>query len=196
MKKYLLIPTIALTLFSMICFSCKSKPKDQSAKTQTETTRLLQVDDLLAQAEKLNGQPIEVEGVCTHICSHGGGKIFLMGSDDTKTIRVEAGKEIGKFQPETVNNIVRVKGKLVEERIDEAYLSRWEEEIKTDQAEKHGNSEAGCESEQKAMGETPADNVQQRIDNFRKRIAERQEKEGKDYLSFYHIDAESYQINK
>ena len=57
-----------------------------------------------------------------------------MGSDDTQTIRVEAGEKIGSFKQETVNNIVRVKGKLVEDRIDEAYLAQWEEMLKSQTA--------------------------------------------------------------
>ena len=41
-----------------------------------------------------------VEGVCSHICSHGGKKLFLMGDDDSNTIRVEANDDIGAFKPE------------------------------------------------------------------------------------------------
>ena len=76
-----------------------------------------------------------------------------MGSDDTKTIRVEAGTKIGSFKPETVNNLVRITGKLVEQRIDEAYLTEWEAQVKAQTAEKHGTTEQGCASEQKARGE-------------------------------------------
>lgn len=189
-----------LTLFFLILSgasflqSCKSKPSAQTSSSTINNTQVLQVDKVLSDAGQLAGQNIEVEGICTHICAHGGGKIFLMGSDDTKNIRIEAGKEIGKFKPETVNNVVRVKGILVEDRIDEAYLTQWEEKVKAQTDEKHGNSEAGCSSEQKARGEAVTNSTQERIDNFRKRIAERKEKEGKDYLSFYHIDAQSYTI--
>ncbi len=35
-----------------------------------------EVDNLLADAEKLTGGKVTVEGVCTHICRHGGRKIF------------------------------------------------------------------------------------------------------------------------
>lgn len=174
--------------------SCKSGSKSASTTQATTNTQLLQVDDMLKNAGQLTGQTVEIEGICTHICAHGGGKKFLMGSDDTHTIRIEAGSKIGKFKPETVNSVVRIKGKLVEERIDEAYLTQWEEKVKAQTAEKHGDSEAGCSSEQKARGEAVAHSTSERINNFRKRIAERQAKEGKDYLSFYHIDAESYTI--
>ena len=73
----------------------------------------MEVDNLLADAEKLTGGKVTVEGVCTHICRHGGRKIFLMGTDDTQVIRIEAGEKIGSFKPECVNNVVRVTGTLV-----------------------------------------------------------------------------------
>lgn len=199
MKNYRLILITAITLAAIIFQGCNSKKHNNSDSAKSEKTRfaeqkIYQVDDVLKDAETLNGKEVEIEGICTHICKHGGKKIFLMGSDDTKTIRIEAGREFGNFKPETVNNVVRVKGKLVEDRIDEAYLTQWEEKIKAQTEEKHGTTEAGCSSEQKARGETPANSAGDRIDNFRKRIAERSEKEGKNYLSFYHIDAIQYNI--
>ena len=199
MKNYQLIFITAITLVAFTIQGCNSKKQKNNDPAKTEQTslasqKILQVDDLLKEAEAMNGKEVEIEGICTHICKHGGKKIFLMGSDDTKTIRIEAGKEFGNFKPETVNNVVRVKGTLVEDRIDEAYLVQWEEKIKAQTEEKHGTTEAGCSSEQKARGETVANSTTERINNFRKRIAERSEKEGKNYLSFYHIDATQYNI--
>ena len=157
-------------------------------------SQILEVDDILARADSLTGKTFTTEALCTHICAHGGGKIFLMGSDDTKTIRVEAGTKIGSFKPETVNNLVRITGKLVEQRIDEAYLTEWEAQVKAQTAEKHGTTEQGCASEQKARGEAPANSIEERITNFRQRIADRQAKEGKNYLSFYYIEGDTYEI--
>lgn len=199
MKNYRLIFIAAIALVAFTIQGCNSKKQKNSDPAKTEQTsltsqKILQVDDLLKEAEAMSGKEVEIEGICTHICKHGGKKIFLMGSDDTKTIRIEAGKEFGNFKPETVNNVVRVKGTLVEDRIDEAYLVQWEEKIKAQTEEKHGTTEAGCSSEQKARGETVANSTTERINNFRKRIAERSEKEGKNYLSFYHIDATQYNI--
>ena len=117
-----------------------------------------------------------------------------MGSDDSKVIKVEAGEKIGSFKPETVNSMVEVKGILKEERIDEAFLADWEAKIKQGTEEKHGQGEGGCDTEKKARNEASASSAQERIENFRKKIAERNEKEGKNYLSFYHIEAISYII--
>ena len=111
-----------------------------------------------------------------------------------QTIRIDAGEKVGKFTPETVNSLVRINGTLNEERIDEAFLSQWEEQAKAQAAAQHGTAGSSCESDQKARGETPVNSVEERISNFRKRIAERQAKEGKNYLSFYSVTADSYEI--
>ena len=125
----------------------------------------LQIDDLLAGADSLAGKEVWIEGVCTHACKHGARKIFLMGSDDTQTIRVESGK-LGKFDPQCVGSIVRVKGILREQRVDEDYLRSWEEQVRTQAGEQHGTTAAGCDSEKKARGETAA-TVEGRIADFR-----------------------------
>jgi hypothetical protein bacD2_10147 len=152
----------------------------------------LEIDSLLANAESLAGQEVTIEGVCTHTCKHGAKKIFLMGSDDTHVIRVEAGT-LGAFDPKCVNSIVRVTGTLKEQRIDEAYLQNWEAQLKAQAAEKHGTGEAGCDSEKKARGET-ANSPEARIADFRAKIADRKAETGKEYLSFYFMEADSYEV--
>ena len=185
---------IAMMLgIGFIAFSCKSgnKAANVEANAPAEVT-VYQIDDVLANGDELIGQEVELEGVCTHICKHGGRKIFLMGSDDNNTIRIESG-ELGAFDQKCVNSLVHVKGKLVESRIDEAYLKTWEEEELAKTAEQHGDGEAGCDTEKKARGET-GNSALERIESFRNRINAQKEKNGKDYLSFYHIEAQSYEI--
>ena len=182
---------------SLAAGSMSCGDKSQKTGESTEMTAAggsMDVDSLLADADNLAGQEVKVEAVCTHICKHGGAKIFLMGSDDTQTIRCEAGKEIGKFGQECVNSIVQVTGILTEQRIDEAYLSRWEARLKAGAVERHGDSAGGCDSEKKARGEATVDTAEERIANFRKRMTERRGREGKDYLSFYYIRATDYKI--
>lgn len=197
MKRNYMAAVALLMIVGCTAVSCGSGTSKQSQGDQTAQTTnstALEVDSLLKNAEAFIGQPVVVEGVCTHICQHGGGKIFLMGSDDTQTIRIDAGDKVGKFTPETVNSLVRINGTLNEERIDEAFLAQWEEQAKAQAAAQHGTAGASCESDQKARGETPVNSVEERISNFRKRIAERQAKEGKNYLSFYSVTADSYEI--
>lgn len=193
MKKLIVYLVIAAAALMAAGCGGNSNNRKQAAETAQAATAL-EVDNLLADAEKLTGKQVTVEGVCTHICRHGGRKIFLMGTDDTQVIRIEAGDGIGAFKPECVNNLVRVTGTLVEDRIDEAYLAEWEREVKDQLAEQHGEGEAGCSAEQQARSESVASSVGERIAGFRARIADRKAKEGKEYLSFYHVEGGNYEV--
>lgn len=190
-SKWSLTLLLGMTLGLASCGDNSNKNKEQ-ASAEKMTPTALEVDQVLADPDSLVGDTIKVEGICTHICKHGGGKIFLMGSDDTKTLRVEAGESIGSFPQETVNSIVRVTGVLVEDRIDEDYLTQWEAQIADQAKETQGKS--GCAADMKANAEAEVNSVRERIANFRSRIAERTEKEGKPYVSLYHMEGLSYEI--
>lgn len=194
MKTKKLTIALAIVVMTLIGTSCGNKQQKSASEATTEqsASSALEIDSLLANAENLAGQEVTIEGVCTHTCKHGAKKIFLMGSDDTQVIRVEAGT-LGAFDPKCVNSIVRVTGTLKEQRIDEAYLQNWEAQLKAQAAEKHGTGEAGCDSEKKARGET-ANSPEARIADFRAKIADRKAETGKEYLSFYFMEANSYEV--
>lgn len=196
--KHILLRALAVALACGACasVSCGGNASTKAKTRQTEAARpaALEIDELLASADSLAGKTVTIEGVCTHTCRHGARKIFLMGSDDTQTVRVESG-ELGSFDPQCVNRIVRVTGTLDEQRVDEAYLAAWEEQTKAQTGERHGTTEAGCDAEKAARQETGA-TVAERIADFRAKIAARKAAEGKDYLSFYYVTASSYEIEQ
>ena len=184
---------VAMIAACLVMVSCGGGKKQQAAE---EAVVAMSIDDVMAKASGLVEQEVTIEGVCTHTCSHGAKKMFLVGSDDTKTLRIEAG-ELGAFDTKVVNNVVTVKGIIKEERIDEAYLVDWETRLKNQTEEKHGNEEGegGCDTEKNARGET-ANTAEGRIADFRAKIAAEKEATGKEYLAFYHVVATSYEINE
>lgn len=190
------IKSILILATALLIVACggntSNKSKGEVAQAQGEVVVTMEIDALLASAEALVGREVAIEGICTHICSHGGRKIFLMGSEDAKTIRIESGK-LGAFDQKCVNSIVKVKGMLKEERIDEAHLKNWEELEAANAAEEHGDGEGGCSTEKAARGET-GNTTEERIADFRARIAERKEATGKEYLSFYFVEATAYEV--
>ena len=192
--KQLLFASMAIFSLTFSACSGNSKPNGNDTATEQAVANTVTVDDILAQADSLVEQSITFQGVCTHTCKHGATKMFLMGSDDTQTIRVEAG-ELGSFDTKCVNAMVEVTGILKEQRIDEAYLQNWEAQLKAQTAQQHGDSEAGCDSEKKARGET-GNTPAQRIADFRSKIEKRKAESGKDYLSFYYVEAQSYDIKE
>ena len=186
---------VAVTLIAA-CFTMMSCGGGKKQAQTAEEVAAMSIDEVMAKAADLVEQTVVIEGVCTHTCSHGAKKMFLVGSDDSKTLRIEAG-ELGAFDTKVVNNVVTVKGIIKEERIDEAYLQDWEARLKAETEEKHGNGEGegGCDTEKNARGET-ANTTEGRIADFRAKIAAEKEKTGKEYLAFYHVVANSYEINE
>ena len=189
--KLMMAAAMLAACFMMV--SC-GNAKKQSQSAEQVSTVAMGIDEVMAKAADLVEQSVTIEGVCTHTCSHGAKKMFLVGSDDSKTLRIEAG-ELGAFDTKVVNQVVTVKGILKEERIDEAYLVDWENRLKAQTEEHHGNGEGGCDTEKNARGET-ANTAEGRISDFRTKIAAEKAATGKEYLSFYHVVAESYEINE
>lgn len=193
-KSILLVPAMAVALLFSAC-SCESQ---QSSTQEEQEQTALQVDDVLAQGEELVGEIVTVEGVTTHVCSHGGARLFLMGSDDTKTIRVEAGEAIGSFPAEVVNSLVTVTGELHETRLYESDLQQQEERIKARAEE--AKQEAGkgeheeCAASAQASGVDPTATALERVAQRRAKLAEREANEGKAYLSIFYVVATSYSV--
>lgn len=192
MKTKVLLLT-ALTTVVFIFTSCGNSSTQTATSHEQTVSVAIEVDSLLTHAPSLVNQSVVVEGLCTHTCQHGGTKMFLMGSDEAHTIRIEAGSKLGSFDSQCVNQLVRIKGTLKEERIDEAYLQQWESEIREQKKKQHGEREAGCNTEKLARQET-AHTPEGRIAVFRRKIAQRKTSENKPYLSFYFIEASHYEI--
>jgi len=69
------------------------------------------VDEVYVQGDSLVGDTIYVEGLCMHLCKHGGKKAFLRSSEEGEFIRANA-TDFEAFAGECVNNTVRVRGVL------------------------------------------------------------------------------------
>lgn len=180
-----------IALFAVTLLASTSCWNNSNKKETTEVAETYKVEALMENAETLAGQAVTIEGVCTHLCRHGAKKMFILG--DSVTVRVESG-ELGSFPQECINANVQVTGTLVEDRIDEAYLAEWEAQVAANTAEEHGDEEEGGCAADKAARNEQGNSINERIQDFRAKIADRKAKEGKEYLSFYHVLATSYEI--
>lgn len=152
------------------------------------------VDSLMAQAPGLVGDTIEVEGLCSHLCKHGGRKAFLVGADSALVLRCEATAEMGgAFAPDCIGKVLTVKGIVCENRIGEAEVAAME--ARQAAADSAARAHQACETEKKAQGQDSIDTFEARMADYRAKIAARAEAEGKDYLSFYYIQALSYTVD-
>jgi hypothetical protein len=139
----------------------------------------------------LTDMKIALEGTVTHVCKHGGKRFFL----GEERIKVTASEEIGTFDTKLEGSDVYVEGILIEERVDEAYLVDWEDELETDAAVKekeiaHTGEPGHDHAEESA--EDPNADARERIANLRAQL----EESGKEYLSFYEVKVLSVQEKK
>ncbi len=201
MKKSILL---LFTVVATICFvSCGGA--SNTSKAESEDVAALSVDELMANPDSLVGDTIVIEGVVSHLCRQGGRKAFVAGNGDNAIVRCEAYPLMGEpFAKETVHKPIRVKGIFREQRIDENAIEEMEKqnairlqniaiESGEESAQRAATAESGCETERAAQGQADLTTFAERMADYRAKIVDREAKEGKPYLSYYYIDAVSYE---
>ena len=190
MKKSILL---SLAAFVAVCLaSCGGSSK--SAEAPAEQLEGISVDEVMANPDSLVGDTIVIEGVVSHLCRQGGRKAFVAGNGDNVMLRCEAYPLMGEpFAQESVHHPVRVKGVLREQRIDEDAILEMEKQ----NAVRLQNiaAENGEESaERAAQGQAELTTFNERMADYRAKIADSVAKGGNPYLSYYYLDAVSYEI--
>lgn len=201
MKKSILMSLVAV--MATCCWSCGGADKSTTADSAEEVS--VSVDKALANPDSLVGDTIVIEGVVSHLCRQGGRKAFVAGEGDNAMLRCEAYPLMGEpFAKETVHRPIKVKGVFREERIDEAAIVEMEKqnavrlqniaaESGEESAERAVHAESGCDTERAAQGQAELTTFNERMADYRAKIVAREAGEGKSYLSYYYLDAISYE---
>lgn len=164
--------------------ACTGNQKNQSDNGNSDANTIT-VDELLANADTYANKEVIVKGTVTHVCRHGGQRLFIIGSDPDNRLKITTGPSISEFTIELEGSTVEISGKLDEERIDENYLTTWEEEVKA-------KSEKDEHAEGVGIHDGDHTNNQQeeleKINKYRAQI----KASGKDHISFYSVVCDSY----
>lgn len=133
---------IACISILFVIAACTNNPagneiKDASVPEAVKTTP----SDLLKSPEKYAGKTVLVEGLVTHVCRHGGQKLFITEKDSDKKIRITTGNNISEFDVALEGSEIEVQGVFRQQVIDEAYISELEKEAKLHE-EKSGEAES------------------------------------------------------
>ena len=81
MKAKWLLVVVAMLLLVFVMTQKKS--------TQVEYVPM-SIDSLMTIAPEIVGDTVEFEGLCSHLCKHGGTKAFLVGADTSLVLRCRA----------------------------------------------------------------------------------------------------------
>ncbi|MEX0987198.1 MAG: hypothetical protein WD052_06945 [Bacteroidales bacterium] len=144
------------TLISIIALifliSCNSENK--SGNSLSEIIRDITLENLAGSALELDDDMIRISGLVTHVCQHGGQKMFLTNEDKSVSLLVRVTNSIPEFKTTLEGSIVEVTGILVvsvadnsekgmgHDHDDDSGVGLTEEECETEAAMK--DSENGC----------------------------------------------------
>lgn len=190
MLKKLTIVALAVLLLA----SCSGEKADEQAAAENAVpAKEMTVAELNAHAAELVDQVVVVSGTVDHVCKNSGKRLFIFGADPADRIKVESGPDISSFDVALEGSEIRVTGKVLELRIDDAYLDAWaNEEAGTDNCT--ADIQPGEEAAEKVAAEaaTKADQpsaAMSQIDGLRKQLAD----SGKDFLGFYSLECVSFE---
>ncbi len=178
-------------LFTVLIFTaCGNNPDKAAQDKATEEIAMINVDEFLSKPDSFVGKQVMITGTTVHVCREGGKRMFMIGEDPEKRLQVKAGDGIASFAVELEGSDLTVTGIVDELRIDEAYLTQWENELKADNPESELKIHRGEEGHEHNEGSVDAEFEQ--INNYRTRLAE----SGVDHLSFYSIIASNFEEKK
>lgn len=119
--------------------SCSNQGTEKDTKSPGV---VITVDELLANPENYLEKEVTITGLVTHVCKHGGQKLFIAGEQEGITLRINTSDEISEFQLDMEGNTVLFTG-VVKEMDDEFIAQSLEEE-----KEHHGEDAEGHENEE------------------------------------------------
>jgi len=190
MIKKLFLFAIVAVLFAA-CNNATTEAGDQSATADTQEIATITTNDFNTHPENFVGKEVLIEGTAVHVCKHGGKRMFIIGDTaEVDRIQIKAGDQIDAFNVELEGSEVSVLGMVDELRIDETYLTEWENELKADNPESELKIHKGEEGHEHNEDDPMAEFNQ--IDAYRAQLAEL----GVDHLSFYSIIAKEYKEKK
>jgi hypothetical protein len=132
--------TLFLLLSLGLLAGCNNKGSENQAdkKTVSDTLISLNTDQVLSDPSLYAEKQVIVSGMVSHVCKHGGQKMFLVSSDGQKYLRVNTTPGIAEFPVDLEGSNVEVKGKVVkfEELAAEAETSAENEEAIADTTSK------------------------------------------------------------
>jgi len=115
-----------LVLLSIILFSANTMiaQDNMKAKQADNAASVVITPETFQEYAATNvGKQVEVKGMVVHVCKHGGKKMFIIGEDPEKRVKITASDKVNVFEPELEGSTVMVQGiidPIEEEEVPEA----------------------------------------------------------------------------
>lgn len=192
-KSFFKLFTIIILSTLLSCNNNQKKTTENNQnKAKTVEIAQLNIPDFMEFGDKYVGKKISIEGLVEHVCKHTGKRMFIIGNTPEQRVQITAGKNIGTFDVALEGNKVKVQGIVKEKIVDEAYLLKWEQEIKSGNNSENFKIHYGKAGHDEESADEEVKENLQKINALRKQLKEK----AVDHLSFYSIECESFEILK
>ena len=190
----LIIAIVAMAFIAVSCDNTTTKKEEstkseQIAPEQITTVTLAEFDNKVGD---LVGKKIAITGTVDHICKHGGQKLFIVDTESDGRVKVTPDENIAAFNSELEGENIDIVGIVEEQRIDEAYLREWEEEIlaDSDMGDDKGEGKHLGGNMEKGGSDADENEEMEKVNHLREMLVE----SGDDHLSFYSILCVEYKV--
>jgi len=137
------------TLFTLAILALLTSCNSGSKKTSEDTaSKQLTLTELTGAYADYENQEITVEGMVTHVCKHGGQKMFLTDTVQDVSLLIRVSASIPEFDVALEGSTVQVSGKLIG-----AIAAASEEEHEGEHADGEHAEPSNCPTEE-AMKDT------------------------------------------
>ncbi|MDO9594760.1 MAG: hypothetical protein Q7J19_07180 [Lutibacter sp.] len=131
MKKIIFVLAMVIAVIS-----CKTEVKTSADATKTSEIPFLAIGEFDVKAGEFVNKEVKVQGIVDHVCKHSGKKILLVS--DEGDIHITADE---RFDATLTGSEIAFNGIVVEERIDESYCLKMEEDNIKSHSEGASNEE-------------------------------------------------------
>jgi len=193
MKK-LIFSLIILAMVGVACQNNTQKTEganNESIAAVVDEVAVVNLADFDSLAGNYVGKKIQLEGTMDHVCKHGGQRAFIVNPESESRVKLTPDETLAAFNTDMEGNHVVVVGVVEEQRIDEAYIMEWEQEIKSGIVaadDKGEGSHLGGNMEKGGEGADISEEME-KVNNLRQMLKD----SGKDHLSFYSVMCSSLQ---
>ena len=166
---------VYILVLAVLLVACKNETKkseetvEMTEEVQAQTP-LLAIADFDEKAGEFVSKEIKVQGIVDHVCKHGGKKLLLVTDDGDVHVTSDT-----RFDEALKGSEIALNGVVKEERIDEAYCLKMEEDNIKSHSEGKSNDQ---------QFEAKKKHIQEYRDQMKA--------ENKEYISLYSLEYVSH----
>jgi hypothetical protein len=132
MKKLTILAVISFILLSVNTLIAQDEKKVTQMTVSADSKLTVITPETFQEFAAQNvGREVEISGMVVHVCKHGGKKLFIVGEDPEKRVKITTSEKISVFEPELEGSTIAVSGII--EPIEEEAVP--EEEKKAEDAD-------------------------------------------------------------